>query len=133
MKPFERERLHEPLPEGYATTSGISVIPAPATGTASVGRHPTVRPTSRLTPEQELVLSIYARAKLDAAGNVGWRWTYRRDQLQADGIRFMDEVHELLGNPPTVEVSDLCLAVVRVCQRRRPGARKSETPEHTSG
>ena len=111
-----------------ATTPRISVIPASATGTASVGRHPTVRPTSRLTPEQELVLSIYARAKLDAAGNVGWRWTYRRDQLQADGVRFMDEVHELLGDPLTVEVSDLCLAVVRVCQRRQARRTQSRGP-----
>ena len=107
-----------------AITPRISVIPAPA----AVSRHPTVRPTSCLTPEQELVLSIYARAKLDAAGNVGWRWTYRRDQLQADGVQFMDEVHELLGDPPTVAVSDLCLAVVRVCQRRQARRTQSRGP-----
>ena len=106
-----------------ATTPVISAIPEAATGTAAVGRYPTVRLTSRLTPEQELMLSIYARAKLDAGGDVGWRWTCRRDQLQADGIRFMDEVHELLGYPRTVAVSDLCLAVVRICQRRQTRAR----------
>ena len=106
-----------------ATTPVTSLVPETVASSAAVGRHPTVRSTNRLTPEQELMLSIYARAKLDAAGDVGWRWTSRRDQLQADGIRFMDDVHELLGYPPTVEVSDLCLAVVRICQRRQAQAR----------
>lgn len=107
--------------DGAAAVIGLT--PESATPKAAAGRHPTVQPTTCLTPEQELILSIYARAKLDAAGNVGWRWTHRRDQLQADGIRFMDDVHELLGNPRAVEVSELCLAVIRVCQRRHAQAR----------
>ena len=98
-------------------------MPEVATGPAAVGRYPTVRLMSCLTPDQELMLSIYARAKLDAAGEVGWRWTYRRGHLQADGIRFVDEVHELLGYPRTVAVSDLCHAVVRACQQRQARAR----------
>ena len=112
------------------TARAASVTPEAATGVATAGRHPIVRPTSCLTPEQELTLSIYARAKLDAAGHVGWRWTNRRHRLQADGIQFMDEVHDLLGYPRTVQVSDLCEAVVRVCQRRQ--ARVRANPRYLS-